>query len=164
MALFVVVANYAMAQTCPSDNKRTKPDSQYIIAGEHKELVLDTHTGLMWMRCTLGQSWDGSSCVGVEEAYNWQQVLNSGESHSFAGFDDWRVPNIKELGSLVETACYNPSINETIFPNTLNEYYRSSTPYSDHPDYAWSVYFGSGLVGTYYKAGFLPGRLVRIGQ
>jgi hypothetical protein len=40
----------------------------------------------------------------------------------------WRMPNIKELGSLVERACHSPAIELEFFPSTPLAIYWSNTP------------------------------------
>jgi hypothetical protein len=59
----------------------------------------------MWMRCALGQNWNGATCTGSGQAYTWQAALQAAEGSSFAGYSDWRLPDIKELSSIVEQAC-----------------------------------------------------------
>lgn len=60
--------------------------------------VTDTRTGLMWMRCALGQTWDGTTCVGEAKGYTWEEAMAL--HHGFAGHDDWRLPSIHELRNI----------------------------------------------------------------
>jgi hypothetical protein len=67
--------------------------------------------------------------------------------NGFAGHTDWRVPNIRELGTLVELQCFQPSINSAVFPNTPNRPVWSSSPYLPAPDfYTWQVDFQNGSI------------------
>src|SRR5262249_1452937 len=83
----------------------------------------------------------------------------------FASFADWRLPNAKELRSIVEERCSNPSINTTVFPNTPSEWFRSSSPYASVGTNMWLVYFDDGSVGNSGKSGaYAKGRLIRAGR
>jgi hypothetical protein len=52
--------------------------------------VTDTATGLMWMKADSGST------------MNWEEALSYSESLDYAGHDDWRLPNAKELQSIVD--------------------------------------------------------------
>ena len=52
--------------------------------------ITDLSTGLMWQ-----QADDGN-------AYTWEEALAYAENLEFAGYDDWRLPNAKELQSIVD--------------------------------------------------------------
>ncbi|MCO7069406.1 DUF1566 domain-containing protein [Vibrio cholerae] len=121
-------------------------------------------TGLIWQRCSLGQSWDGTDCTGSATAFNWQQALAAATQHTLAGFSDWRLPNKNELASIVEYRCYQPAINHQQFPNTPSAWYWSSSPDAYNSDDAWYVYFNVGYVGSYDKSDNGHVRLVRAGQ
>ncbi|TAN49456.1 MAG: DUF1566 domain-containing protein [Methylococcaceae bacterium] len=118
-------------------------------------------TGLTWMRCSLGQTWTGSSCYGTAHPYIYRNALTL--TQNFAGHDDWRLPNIAELHTIVERERYKPSINTEIFPNTPTVSFWSSSGYADNPDNAWAVSFNSGGDSNYRTSAFTV-RLVRGGQ
>ena len=59
--------------------------------------------------------------------------------------DNWRVPNIYELRSIVDFTRYKPALQRG-FHFGLSENYWSSTPYADDKDRAWFVNFKSGSV------------------
>lgn len=52
--------------------------------------ITDNATGLMWT-----QNDDGNGM-------SWPDALNYAESNEFAGYNDWRLPNVKELQSLLD--------------------------------------------------------------
>ena len=137
--LMALTATLSHAQTCKPNIAREAPDSRYQLLNGDTE-VKDTKTGLIWQRCSLGQTWSGSSCTGKAATYDWTNALQTAKNMG----NEWRVPNIKELDSLVEEACYNAAINETFFPNTVSSYYWSSSPVANGSNYAWLVYFGYG--------------------
>jgi hypothetical protein len=158
-------AKLAVAQTCNSNIIANAPDSRYIL--NSNGTVLDRKTGLSWMRCSLGQVWNGiySVCVGSPQIYVWENALQIAEGKTFAGFSDWRLPNIKELQSLVQNNCSNPAINLTAFPGTPDgSSFWSSSPTTGENDSAWLVVTSGGYSTSYAKWFSLSVRLVRSGQ
>ena len=99
----------------------------------HDGTVIDLRTSLTWAKCTIGQTYElaSNTCSGggTISYANWDEALLAAGSYSVNNISDWRLPNIKELGSLVDRSCAEPSINLTLFPNTLSSVYYSSTPF-----------------------------------
>jgi hypothetical protein len=107
--------------------------------------VTDNATGLMWQRCSAGLS--GSDCSsGSTQTRNWEAALSYCEDLSLAGHVDWRLPDVKELRSIVDNARYSPAIDTTAFPGTIAGGYWSSSTYANGTDSAWYVYFDNGNV------------------
>ena len=127
--------------------------------------ITDQETNLSWAACSLGQSND-ASCSGTADIYSWADALNAAQTanaDSFLGHSDWRLPNVTELASLVDSHCEDVAINSDVFPSTVENQYWSSTPGPNAR--AWLVDFAKG--GAIYhavKRGELPVRLVRGGQ
>ena len=96
-----------------------------------KGIAYHKKTGLTWKRCIEGRYWNGSTCVdnaSVTDTYIWSLALQQGPMlGTFAGFNDWRLPNMKELGSIVERRNWNPAINATVFPNTPSTFFWSAS-------------------------------------
>jgi hypothetical protein len=123
----------AAAQTCSVSISQSTPTSAFMLNGDGTVVHLDT--GLMWKRCPEGNTWDGSACAGTAGAFTWQAALQTAAASNFAGYSDWRLPNIKELKSIVEERCANPSINALVFPNTPAVYFWSSSPFPTYPSF-----------------------------
>lgn len=156
------------AQTCQTTSIPVHtPTSQFT---DHANgTVTDNKTGLMWKKCSEGQS--GNDCSsGSAASYTWQAALAQAQtvntSGGFATYTDWRVPTINELESIVETQCYDPAINLAVFPNAPYAWFWSSSPVAADGYYAWGVAFSIGNNDWNYKGNGNYGsvRLVRGGQ
>ena len=107
--------------------------------------VIDTATGLIWQKCSMGQTWDDSNgCSGSVAIYTWQAAQLACRHSSWAGYDNWRLPEQNELQSIVDGGRYDPAIDQTFFPNTLSSCYWSSSLYSYIDNYAWLINFYNG--------------------
>lgn len=145
LGLAVLVSGLVNAQGCKHVSARTAPDSRYIDNGDGT--VRDLQVGLVWQKCSVGQS--GEDCAkGTARTFKWDDAIQQGkrvnDSGGFAGHADWRVPKLKELKSLVEVGCWSPSINLTLFPNTPDAEYWTSSSYTGFNNNAWYVSFISG--------------------
>ena len=152
----------AQAVTCPNNLPPSNPDSIYTVPGDGT--VTDTRTGLVWKQCLEGQS--GADCgTGSATPMTWANALAHAESHNFAGHSDWRLPNVKELQSLVENCRTGPSINDHVFRNQPSSNVWSGSPDAGRSNSAWSVgfYYGSAS-GNGYRSNDPYVRLVRGGQ
>ena len=108
---------------------RSTLENEYLISTSHENsryeihddgTATDTETGLMWMRCALGQEYLESSCSGSALPLTWGDALEAAHSWEFANYDDWRLPTIKELATLVErrrSADNVININDSVFMN-----------------------------------------------
>ena len=158
MLLYSYVGSGRTAQNCQESIAPTAPNSKFRV---NNGTVSDKTTGLMWMRCSLGQEWNGETCSGSAEGYSWADGLKTAAEYEFAGYTDWRLPNKNELESIVEGRCFSPAVNTGIFPATPSTYFWSSSPYAAVSDGAWSVDFGYGTVNASVKSGLIHIRLVR---
>jgi len=160
LALF---APWTAAQTCVTGIQASNPASVYVVDSANG-MVTDIRTGLMWDRCARGLS--GVGCAtGTASTFTWQAALNVAATiGTYKGYNDWRLPNIKELRSLVEECWINPSINEFAFPNTTASVFWSGSPYAGDPSSALYVDFlvGNTLIDLRDIAHRV--RLVRAGQ
>ncbi|RVU82731.1 DUF1566 domain-containing protein [Leucothrix sargassi] len=156
--LISLAAQTGFAQTCTTDSEPTTPTSRFILNGDE---VTDKQTGLIWQRCTLGQTWNEAlqSCDGSAVKNNWLNTLDNVP-------EGWRVPNIREVNSITEFTCSRPSINLTVFPNTLSDFYWSSTPFVAAGNVvaasAWGIFHvNNGIPGGINKDAEIYVRLVK---
>jgi hypothetical protein len=89
--------------------------------------VTDTTTGLVWYQ-------------GETTAMDWEEALIFCEKLDLAGQSDWRLPNIRELSSLVQEG-QGRAIDTAFFPGCRPSAYWSSTTHSGFPSFAWHVDF-----------------------
>lgn len=134
-----VLPSMVLAQTCITDKSR--PDSRYTTSNE---TVTDVATGLMWHRCVIGQVWQNGQCIGDYENFTWQQALQAGETNNLAGYTDWRLPNIKELNSLIDRSCTDPAYNIRAFDLNGGHGLHSST--FERFGYVMTMDMNSGFV------------------
>ena len=163
-ATLVFFSPLTTAQTCVAGIQASNPTSVYVIDSGNGT-VTDTRTGLMWDRCARGLS--GVGCAtGAASTFTWQGALNAAATiGSYKGFSDWRLPNVKELRSLVEECRFNPSINEFAFPNPSPSFFWSGSPYAEVvATYAWGVYFDVGNASVGDRSVAYRVLLVRAGQ
>ncbi len=137
------------------------PSADFVAEGDGT--VLHRPSRRTWQRCALGQAWDGSSCTGTPDRLSWSAALAAAESHSQAGFDDWRLPNRNELASILEDRCFSPSINAVAFPAAPIDVYWTSSPVTDGLERAWRIDFVDGLIEPASTGTLHAVRLVRGG-
>ncbi|NAW61298.1 DUF1566 domain-containing protein [Vibrio sp. V31_P5A7T61] len=163
--IFILIMGNACAH-CRNDIIEDTPNSHFIV--NNNGMVTHTTTKLMWMRCSLGQTWDGTTCMGSISLMDWPSALSAAKNYKLGNYSDWRLPNINELGSIVERRCTAPAINEFIFPNTEGSVYWASTPEGGDPQrtlayviFFSSQIFSSGFIATNPTTNKLAVRLVR---
>ncbi|MCV2351557.1 DUF1566 domain-containing protein [Paucibacter sp. Y2R2-4] len=107
------------SQQCEGPPKRNAAD--FVAIGDGSQ-VYDKTTHLIWMRCVEDQSWNGSTCIANDpDAVNPGPRLSYQQAKALAATlstseERWRLPTRKELLTLREPNCYNPSQNLTVFP------------------------------------------------
>jgi Protein of unknown function (DUF1566)/Kre9/KNH-like N-terminal Ig-like domain len=112
--------------------------------------VTDHLTGLVWLKnanCGGSMNWD--------DALTYCNNLASGSCGLTDGsvVGDWRLPNRKELLSLVDYSRSHPALPQShLFDNVQSSYYWSSTAHAYDTNYASSVSMCFGSVGGYYKS------------
>lgn len=93
--------------------------------------------------------------VQINEAYDWQAALDKADALVYAGFDDWRLPNLKEMQTLVDYGTSEPSIDLAAFPLPFDEYVSSyfwtSTTFSDVPIATFYTNFLNGHTFRFAK-------------
>jgi hypothetical protein len=146
--IYLLLATNVFSQTCLSNIPTTTAVERFIV--NEDETVLDTETDLVWKRCAEGQVFDSltTACTFDHLSYDWQQGLSAARESSFIGKTDWRLPNVKELDSIVARHCVYPAIELVPFPNTPGVLFLSNTPYSraTGPELMMYVDFANGAL------------------
>ncbi|MEN8231738.1 MAG: DUF1566 domain-containing protein [Thermodesulfobacteriota bacterium] len=107
------------------------PEERFSVNGE---LVLDNLTGLQWLK---------NANIG-EFPVTWQEALDYAawmNRENIAGHADWRMPNRRELRSLMAFEARKPALPAGHpFENAFLGWYWTSTTATIHPGYAWYVH------------------------
>ena len=133
-------------------------------------MVRDNVTGLIWeIKQNSDKIEDFSNPHDADNEYSWYDseadsedekgfindnnntefFINSLNESRFGGFNDWRMPDLKELLSIVDLSIHDPSINTTYFNNAKSSSYWTSNTYTNLESNAWLLRFDHG--STYYK-------------
>jgi Protein of unknown function (DUF1566) len=137
-------------------------------------MVLDKATGLVWMRCSNLQIWNGYSCSGASNEMTFDTALGAAMQHNMIkklmvdGVTDWKVPTVRELASLIYCSSgefkktidlktdgahipnecggtfARPTINQNAFPNTISGGYWTSVLTDAEKKTAYGYGFGNG--------------------
>ncbi len=143
-----------------SANAACPMTGQFIERGDGT--VTNTESGLMWKRCVQGVS-SMDCATGIAATFRWVEALNEARSESFAGFDDWRLPKIDELKSIVDTCSGGPTINPTMFPNSDGAEVWSASASLDFATASWALNFSDGQAVVGRRDDAKQVRLVRGG-
>ncbi len=96
--------------------------------------VTDIATGLIWQQ------------EDDNVRRTWEEAIIYCEGMKNANYEDWRLPNIKELRTIIDMTTSGPAIDPIAFPGTNVSFYWSATTLASNSEYAWSVEFTSGWV------------------
>ena len=148
--------------------------------------ITDLNTGLMWEQkirdiataqgnhdVTRTFPWDAPAAT----IWDWLEQVNTEGGTGLAGFNDWRIPNVKELHSIVDFGAVNQAVDPAFNNNpgmlatcnvaecslTGNGAYWSSTTFAGARTSAWFVSFADGFSDFASKALFFFVRAVRGG-
>lgn len=105
-----------------------------------KNTVSDLRTGLMWSRNAAIEEFP----MTWKEAFDFTGSLNS---RRFAGHADWRLPNRRELFSLVSHSRINPALPaDHPFENVFPGYHWTASTCARLPEQAWYIHMGGAKV------------------
>jgi hypothetical protein len=133
-ALLVVVVCWTLVMTMTSSIWAGKVDN-----GDGT--VSDTTTGLMWQKEDDLQS------------RTWTAALSYCETLSLAGYNDWRLPNIAELSTLVAYYTCQPAMDGPFHVRSNERSFLSSSTLPQNPRYAYSIDFYVGFTQGTEKIG-----------
>jgi hypothetical protein len=125
--------------------------------------VTDTITGLTWTRCPMSDinTLDTTDqCTSVRSSFTWNDAITACNNLDYDGQNNWRLPNIRELFTLIFHRGYfdQQTMDKDAFPNyqsgVLINHFWSSTVYNNLPmadgdlnDIAFYVDFLAGNIG-----------------
>ncbi len=128
--------NFVIAVRGGNDRRFGEPDpSRFIDNGDGT--VTDEATGLMWQK-------DTNKRMGPKDAENYIAGMD------LAGYTDWRLPNIKELNTILNLDEAKDNWFFDVFPVPENEkmlHYSACDLFERH--YAWVTNFTYGYDGYY---------------
>lgn len=129
-----LLPNGLMAAACQGEAANVASRRFIFTQGE----AYDTRTGLIWRRCSVGMTWTrGGGCTGERASMSFTEALKAAGN---AG-PGWRIPSIKELYSLVDTACGAPHVDVRTFPDLR---------FKDEDESAYWTSSALGLAGLIY--------------
>ena len=125
-------------------------------------LVIDLRHGIEWLRCSVGQVWDGTTCIGEVMTFDHDQISQAIKLANEQLGGSWRLPRRDELEGLICTSCGPPLINAEVFPGTSGEPYWTGQVNKIARRFYYSVNFLNGWTfGRFLPSKQLAVRLVR---
>jgi hypothetical protein len=147
-------SNFGMGDDGELQEGLVWPGARFTVNGD--ATVTDELTGLVW--APDGSTPTVSGCSGGK--MTWQNALNYAaclNTKNYLGYNDWRVPNRKELRSLIHYGEIKSDLwlkNSGAFAGVQAGNYWTSTTFAGGTGSAWSVNMSSGAVTKQTKSGY----------
>ena len=150
----------------PVNDAVTDPAKQMIVKSGNfmvrDHLVIDLQNGVEWMRCSVGQVWNGSDCEGKALQLTQEDAAKAIIIANEQLGPGWRLPSRTELETLVCDECAPVKIELDSFPDTLAEPYWTGEINGFAPRHIWTVNFMTGhTYGRFFPTQEVLVRLVR---
>ena len=141
------VATYYAKDECVRQNStgliwqgQMPAGSGHLRANDQYKTNFDSTTG--------DQNWNGGTPIPatqgqIDAITNSIGFKNAVNATNLCGSNAWRLPTKDELLGIVKTSEY-PTIDNSWFPNTVDRYYWTSSPYAGYANLAWYVNFYDG--------------------
>lgn len=140
----------------------TGPDGRYEFSADGTEVIGTAASAkLTWRRCVEGMAWNGKTCTGTALTFTHEQALQWAAQQAVATGVAWRVPNVKELGWIVDREEPSPTTTHSAFPKTPAVASWTSSPEVRQPRAAWAIDFCFGLIVQHDRGDLLVLRLAR---
>lgn len=117
----------------------------------NNNVVNDSETSLQWQ--------DNENQATLTRI-SWKNAISYCEGISLNGFTNWRLPNIRELKSIVDRTEINPSVNTFAYTETVIAYWSASS-LEGSSTRAWDITFSAGKANTSQKSSNRNVRCVR---
>ena len=116
------------------------PDPRFTVQ-PNTNCILDNLTGLTWMRD-----------ANILSAANWDEAVSNCGALVYGNVDDWRLPNVRELYSLIDFGNMRPALpTGHPFVGIQEIYYWSSTRSVNNTSTAWMVLPNYGYITSAHK-------------
>jgi len=117
---------------------------------EDEPVVVDRVGGRSHQGCARGQR--GGDCAsGANAPGTWSEALAYCDALEWGGYDDWRLPDVKEARSAIDNRRAGPGLDPALYPNAPDLPIWTSTSNAADPTQAWTITVGFG-------GGIQPGR------
>ena len=174
-----IVKGMADSQSGISRYRKFDRNGEAVTAASAKfACVLDETTGLMWeikidndtnspRHFSQRFRWGGRGAEAAEVSHtssdnpdplvgrfypDWNALLDAVNTSELCGYDDWRVPHIDALRSLVDETQADIKIDPDYFPHAAKGIYWSASAFERYPEHAQTINFADGK--NYYYNGF----------
>lgn len=129
--------NLATGETDNTVSQSAAPRPQFFVSGDEISASLvdnldgtitNTTTGLMY-----------SSVITSTDT--WSNCISAAEASSYAGYSDWRMPNIKELQTILEydDSVSTSALDSAFFTTAAGTILWTSTTYAGDTAKAWAI-------------------------
>lgn len=141
--LLALTPGLLLAQTTGSPAER--PSAEPATPTQLRQFTIrDRANGVEWLRCSVGQVWNGFTCMGEPRMLSLDEARSAAAMARAELGGEWRLPTLQELEKLVCKDCEPPKIDSRLFPRT------SAAPYWTESKNRWSV-------GRYWTVNFFTG-------
>lgn len=137
-------------QSCPAGTFGQDADYQHtpsvwtLQLTDAGESVQDTTSGLVWQRCSRGQTFDGSSCSAGETTHIWTEAVSYCNGLSTGG-RSWHLPTAEEFNLIGNNSTSLPALDPIYFPGQpASVQYWSATEQADDSSSALQYWAANG--------------------